>query len=418
MSKKLISVILACLLVLTLFAGCGNNAEKKEDGTQTKDGDKGEQVTIPFAETLPNEARTELLKEMVSEFEEQNPNIKVEFQTIPVDQSKDKLLTMAAGKALPDVFELNDSWLGSLGVGGHLESLEPYIENWENKDGLVDSVLTLGRSLDDTAYWIPYGFYGTAVYYNTEMLEATGMEAPTTTDEFYEVAKAMTNKDEGKYGYAFRGGPYGGTHAIMWMLSHVGSPDFFDENGECVFDTPEGIEGLKKYAALYKDTAPTDSTSWGFRECVTGFTTGVTGLVIQSNEVVQICDEKMGEGKFDTAMLPVGTSGKTYDTSGQAGYAMSAHSKHKEEAWKLLSFLNSPEQNMKFTKATGFTPIYKEAENDPAFSEGPAGVYLEQILSDKVEFAKIPSYLPEWSDFIADYSTSELQKMIMGEQSV
>ena len=403
MFKKGIAIVLMVLLCFSLSA----------------QGQKEPQpVKITFAETNPTEAKTALYEELVAQFEAENPMIDVEFQTIPNTQSKDKLLAMAATGTLPDVFELNDSWLGPLGGGGHLLDLGPYVADWTEKDNLVDAVYDLGSMLNDTLYWMPYGLWGTAVYYNKAMLEATGMDVPVTMDDFLAVAKAMTDPAANKYGYSFRGGVYGGTHAIMWILGYLGQDSYFDAAGNCVFDTPKAIEALTAYKELYQKGSPADSTSWSYQEDVSAFTSAVTGMLIQSNEVVGICNERMGEDAYGTTLLPVGPSGKGYDTSGQTGYAIAANSEEKDAAWKFLSFMNSQQTNMTITKMIGFTPIYASAAQDPVFGEGQIKVYLDQIMSDEISFAKNPSYLPEWSEFIVDYATAELQKMILDMQTV
>lgn len=403
MKRTGIVAVLIVLLSFSLFA----------------QGQKGPQMAkITFAETNPTEAKTALYEELIAEFEAANPTIDVEFQTIPNTQSKDKLLAMAATGTLPDVFELNDSWLGPLGGGGHLLDLQPYVNTWSEKGNVVDAVYDLGSMLNDTLYWMPYGLWGTAVYYNKAMLEAVGEQPPVTMDDFLRVAKAITAAGDNQYGYSFRGGVYGGTHAIMWILGHLGQDSYFDSNGKSVFDTPEAITALTAYKDLYQNGSPADSTSWSYQECVSAFTSGVTGLLIQSNEVVGICNERMGLDAYGTTLLPIGPSGKGYDTSGQTGYAIAANTEHEEAAWKFLSFMNSPETNEKITKMIGFTPIYTSAADDPAFGEGQIKVYLDQILSEEVSFAKNPSYFPQWSEFIVDYATAELQKMILDIQSV
>lgn len=412
--KKKLAIALASLTLLSAFTGCGSKDAPKEDATA----ETGE-ITLTIMETQPTESKTALLNEMIEKFEAENEGINVEIISTPNDQAAEKLFNLAAGGQLPDIIELNDSWLAPLASSGNLEDLGPYVDTWDEKDNIVDAAFKLGKVMNDTLYYIPYGLWGTAVYYNTEMLEQTGLEPPVTTDDFYEVAKAMTELGDGKYGYAMRGGLYGPTHAIMWMLSEAGTPNVIDpETGKCVFDTPEAIRGLEKYAALYQEgyTSP-DSISWAFRECVEAFTTGSAGMVIQSNEVVPICNEEMGEGAFNTTFLPVGSSGKTYDTSGQTGYAMSAKSEHKEEAWKLLSFLLDPEESRDFTVSMGFTPINTKLADDPAFSEGPVKVYMEQITSGKVEFANNPSYLTEWGDIVGATGTEQIQKLLLGEQT-
>ena len=373
-------------------------------------------IALTYLETQPTEEKTKLTKAMLDAFMAANPGVTVELISTPNDQAMEKLMTMAIGGALPDVVELNDSWMAPLASSGNLEPLDSYIAASPLKDDIVENAYSLGRVMDDTLYYLPYGLWGLAVYYNTAMLEATGLEPPVTQDDYYAVAKAMMDASAGKYGYSFRGGIYGVPHAMMWMLSEMGSPAYFDADGKCTLDTPAAIEGLRKYAELYT-VSPPDSTNWAFRECVAGFTTEVTGLLIQSNEVVAICNEEMGEGKFDTTMLPLGSSGKVFDTGGQTGYAMSSKSQNKEAAWALLEFLLDPVNSRDFVVSMGFSPINKSLADDPAFSEGPVKVYMEQVMSDKYAYAQTPSYLPEWGEFVMNFGTTEVQKLFLGMQS-
>lgn len=429
MKRKIATILSVAMLLSTLF-GCGAKetpednpapapAEQTTEETQPTKTDSEGEIVLTMLETQPTEAKTALLNKMLDKFMAENPGVKVELISTPNDQAAEKLFNLAAANQLPDIMEMNDSWLAPLAAAGHIEDMNPYFNEWELKDDIVDAAVNLGTAMGGKMYFMPYGLWGTTVYYNTETLKAAGMEPPTTTEEFYEVAKASTEAVPDTYGYSLRGGLYGPTHAIMWMLSEVGSPYVINpETGKCVFDTPEAIEGLKKYAALYQDGyASPDCISWGFRECVEAFTTGSAAMVIQSNEVVQICNEKMGEGKFDTTMLPVGSSGKTFDTSGQTGYSMSAHSEHKEEAWKLLSFLLDPANCYDFIVSMGFTPINKSLADDPAFSEGPIGSYMEQVLSDKIEFAQMPTYLNEWGEVVGEYGTEQIQMLLLGQQT-
>jgi multiple sugar transport system substrate-binding protein len=421
--KKSIIFIMVCLLLL--LSACGSasknsstgNSDSPTNAPASDDSDK-KQVEITFAETLPSQGRTEVLKGIIDDFQKQNPNIKVNFVSMPVEQSRDKLITQAVAKQLPDVFELNNSWIGPLVVNKGLEDMQPYFDKFPNKDDFSKSAIDLGKSYGNTLYWIPYGTYGLAVYYNKQMFQDAGLQAPKTIQEFYDDAKILTHPEKNQYGYAFRGGIYGFTHTLMWMMSTAGTNSMFDANGKSILDSPKAIEGLKNYAKLFTDqVSPPDSLNWSYKEDVASFTTGNTAMLIQSNEVVGISTEKMGAGKFDTAMLPLGPSGQQYDTSGQTGWAMASTSKNKEAAAKLIQFLMSPEGNLKFVQYGGFTPVLKSLQNDPTFSEGPIKVYKDQINSSNITFANLPTFLPEWSDLIGPFSTSEVQKLLLKKQT-
>ncbi|MFC4306439.1 ABC transporter substrate-binding protein [Cohnella boryungensis] len=410
--------MMACFMAVTLLlSACSANKNGEAGaGGSTASGGK-EKVEITFAESIPSKERTAVLKQLIDDFQAKNPDIKVNFESNPVEQAREKLIAMATAKNLPDVFEVSNSWIGPLAVNNALEDLEPYVDKFANRTDFTDSAMALGKSYGDKLYWIPYGTYGIAVYYNKKMFADAGLQPPATTEDFYNAAKALTNPANNQYGYSFRGGVYGFTHALLWMMGATGVNSLFDENGKSLLDSPQAVEALSKYASLYIDKlVPADSLNWSYKETVEAFTTGVTAMLIQSNEVVAISKEKMGDN-FGTAMLPLGPSGKQFDTSGQNGYAIASTSKHKEAAAKLLEYLMSAEPNLKFTKFSGFTPVLKSIQDDPAFSDGPIKVYKDQMNSSDIEYANLPTYLPEWSEFITQFSTSEVQKLILKQQT-
>ncbi len=411
-TKKLFIVLTAASMFL-LSACSGNKAGEATEGSSNT----GKQVEITFAETVPSQERTVVLKKLIDDFQVKNPNIKVNFQSFPVEQAREKLIALATAKQLPDVFEVSNSWIGPLAVNNAIEDLEPYVDKFANRSDFSDSAIAIGKSYGDKLYWIPYGTYGIAVYYNKGMFEKAGLQPPQTLDDFISAAKALTKPAENQYGYSFRGGVYGFTHALLWIMGTTGVNSLFDANGKSVLDSPEAIQALQQYAGLYLDKlVPPDSLNWSYKETVEAFTTGITGMLIQSNEVVAISKEKMGDN-FGTVMLPLGPSGKQFDTSGQNGYTIASTSKNKEAAAKLLEYLMSSEPNLDFTKFGGFTPVLKSLQNDPAFSDGPIKVYKDQINSADIEFANLPTYLPEWSEFIVQYSTSEVQKLLLKNQT-
>jgi multiple sugar transport system substrate-binding protein len=410
-AKKMLCVLVTLMTVFV--TACSNGSVNSGNQTSAPQ----EKVEITFAETLPSKERTVVLKQIIDDFQAKNPSIKVNFVSFPVEQSREKLISMAATKQLPDVFELNNSWIGPLAVNKGLEDMEPYINKFANRSDFSDSAIALGKSYGNKLYWIPYGTYGIAVYYNKKMFADAGLQPPKTLDDFYNDAKALTKPEKNQFGYSFRGGVYGFTHALLWMMGTTGINNLYDDKGKSVLDRPEAIQALEKYASLYTDKlVPADSLNWSYKETVEAFTTGVTAMLIQSNEVVAISKEKLGDN-FDTATLPLGPSGKQFDTSGQAGYAMAATSKHKEAAAKLLEYLMSQEPNLKFTEFGGYTPVLKSLQNDPAFSDGPIKVYKEQMNSANISFANLPTYLPEWSEFIGPFSTAEVQKLLLKQQS-
>ena len=118
-----------------------------------------------------------------------------------------------------------------------LESLEPYIKNWDGAKTLNDRAIEFARSADNTAYMLPYGFYLRAMFYNKKLFEQAGVtEVPKTLEEFRAAAEKVSALP-GKYGYCMRGGPGGLNGWVMFGATQAGSNDFFAKDGSSTFDS-------------------------------------------------------------------------------------------------------------------------------------------------------------------------------------
>ena len=51
-------------------------------------------------------------------------------------------------------------------------------------------------TVDGATYGIPYYSHAQVMWYRTDLLEQAGLEVPTTWDELYDAAVALTNPDE------------------------------------------------------------------------------------------------------------------------------------------------------------------------------------------------------------------------------
>lgn len=376
-------------------------------------------TTLRFMEVLASNIRSEWMEEKIAVFEAENPNIKIEREVVPWEQAHDRLVIMTAAGELPDVLETSDNWMAEFAAAGAYENLEPYFAAWEHKDDVAELAIDLGRMYEDTLYSIPYGLYIVAMMYRTDWLAEAGIEVPKTITEYYDAIAAVTNTEEGRYGYAFRGGAGCWGVLSMLLLGETATGDYFEADGvTCTLRRPEAARALQNFGDLYfNGCVPKDSLNWGYAETVDAFTSGVAAFLIQDTEVIDVALEKLGEEKFTTAMAPAGSDGNTYLIGGQAGLSISAFSGHKDEAWAFVSYMLQPAVNAEWGKTSWLIPSNKESLENPAFAEGLMAPVGEALLSDNVLLYSHPSYLPEWGEFYSNVSVEELQGFLLGEQT-
>ncbi|NWQ39234.1 extracellular solute-binding protein [Bacillus sp. EB106-08-02-XG196] len=132
--KKWLSILLASVLVLALFAGCSNN-----ENTNASDDKKGDSNKVEGKLTIWTFFGQ--VEDMAKEFEKKYPDAEVEVKIFPGDQYQTKLLNvLQSGKGVPDIFDLERAYidkfinskyaanLSDMGAEDLVKDYVPYVE--------------------------------------------------------------------------------------------------------------------------------------------------------------------------------------------------------------------------------------------------------------------------------------------------
>lgn len=416
-NRKKVSALLLCgALSAGLLAGCGST---KDSSSENADGGK---VTLRMIESLTSPKRTQLIQASISKFEAANPNIKVDLISPPFDQADNKIRTMLGAKENIDVLEVRDLTVAEFVNNGFVEPLNAYADKWSDYSTVSEISKSLG-SIGDKLYFIPNGLYERQLFYRADWFKEQGLTPPKTWDELFETAKKLTDPSKNRYGFSFRGGAgsNGTTDAMVLAFNgdNVNLEDsMFTKDGKTVFSTPEAKAAIELYQKLYKEASPPDSVNWGFQEQVQAFTSGVTGMLLQDPDVIQSLQEKMAEGTWATAPLQAGPTGKALLAAGGAGWGIAANSTHKEAAWKLISFLSSPEENTEFSKAYGLIPIHTSAAEDDFFKSGPYKTLLDMTQAPDTFLNFKPPFAYPGTGQWGQVEMESGQALLLGQASV
>jgi len=319
---------------------------------------------------------------------------------------------------IPDVVEMPDRWLSLYANNGQLEDLAPYMADWPEAADLTPRAVEFGSYVDDTPYMIPYGFYLRAMFYNKKLFEQAGLDGPAATlDDFMAASKAISQL-EGKTGYCLRGGPGGTNGYIMMMANMMGNDDYFDTEGNSTLNSPEAIAGLQFLVDMYQNGyVPKDSVNWGFNEIVAGFYSGTCAMLDQDPDALIAIAERMPAEDFAVAPMPLGPHNKAFPTIGYAGWSMFAAAEDKDAAWKLIAHLSSPASNLEWAKFVGVIPIYKGAEQDPAFQGEQFAGWFTELNDERWQPTAMPTYLEEFGYFADVMVVQSGQEALLGERS-
>lgn len=160
--------------VLPLFS-------KKESGT----------VTLVYWGLWENENS---IKSVISDFEKQNPHIKITYEKQDIRQYRDRLTTRIQNGTGPDIFRFHNTWFPMFS-----NSLAPISSDVIKKGEFEKNyypVIQQDIVKNGAIYGIPLGIDVLALYINKDIFSAAGLDIPTTWDAFASVSRKLTVKDE------------------------------------------------------------------------------------------------------------------------------------------------------------------------------------------------------------------------------
>lgn len=341
MKNKSFYIAMSCMLALgMLFSACATASESTEAADTAAETTSTEPVTIKVMSFFAYD-NPEVEQAVVAAFEAANPDIKVDFESIPFSDIFTKYKTLIAGNEAPDVMAMN--YDGSYTFAS-LGALEP-LEEWITSTGLDTNIYyqsTLDMfKVDGVQYAMPATFSDVVLFYNKDIFDAAGMEYPTrdwTWDDLKTAAIALTQDTDGdgkidQWGYSLPWWPV--------MLEMYNAKIWSEDGTTCTLNSAEGIKAIQTMVdARYVDKfAPTadqlaEQGDWDM------FIAGRLAMWPTGPWAVQPFNDAV-TFTYDIAHMPAGDKQATHVYANS--YAMSATSEQKEAAWRFIEFATGPE---------------------------------------------------------------------------
>ena len=406
--KRLIGAATAATLV-AFVAACGSS-----DSGDASSG--GGPVTLEFAQWWGAELPAGDFDKIIADFTAQNPTIKVKLLSAPYASTKQQLVTGAASKTLPDVVGLDGAWVSDFAKQGAIADLSQLMTDANyDQSQLASQVQIKGKT-----YMIPVVNFVYPLFVNKDLLTKAGVaKAPATRTEFLDAAKKISAIGGNVKGWALpldTAVPNGIQNDVMsWLWASGGS---MLADGKPALTTP-AVKSTVEYVKSLNDAGVIAPGSLTMKEQdkVEKFTNGQVGMMIDSLAHINLIKKDQPKLKFEVAAVPAedGYTGKRGLPYASWGIGVSNSTKHKAEAFKLVSYLMSQETNAKLsTIANGF-PGNKNAKpdfstSDPLFKTA-FDIYQQGTPAN--EFVG----LPKSEDLMRSFD-EQLQLVLTGKSSV
>ncbi len=189
--KKLLSMLLALVMITALFSACAKEEEPEPEVKATVEDGSDPQIkkTIKILSMWAEDNDNGILINSIANRykEEVNPNFDFEYELVSADNLQMKIATLAASNDLPDIFVYESGTpLKELVEAGKVLNVGQALKDLDAYSYLNPSAVSLLESLAETdgLYDLPLGLNIEGFWYNKALFEDAGVEAPTTWDEF------------------------------------------------------------------------------------------------------------------------------------------------------------------------------------------------------------------------------------------
>ncbi len=293
---------------------------------------------------------------IVSEFNQQNPNIKVEIDYVAYDALHDKIITgMAATSPAYDVFLVDDIWYAEFADKGYILEITDKLTQ-EMKDEVFDAAWEIS-TVSGKAYGMPWLLDQKYFFYNEELLKQAGFEAPPTTwEELLEQSKAIKEQGIVEYPIVWSWGQYEAAICDWVTLLYGNGGKLVDESGKPMFNDATGVETLEWMVKTIDDgfTNPA-SISYVEEDVRNVFSSGKAVFALNWNYMYDLAnnqpDQSQVTGKVKIALMPVFSDGSVESSTidGSMGISVAATSPNSDAAWEYVKYLTSKDVQNRYS---------------------------------------------------------------------
>lgn len=376
-------------------------------------GDEGGPVTLRYG--IWDENQRPALEEIVSAFEQENPDIDVKIEvTSPTDQYWTKLQTSATGGSAPDVFWMNGPNFQLYASEGVIKPLADLAGEGDVDTSAYPEALVDLYTYDDELYALPKDFDTIGLWYNKELFDEAGVDYPDETwtwDDVEGAAAKLTDPESRTWGIA---APAWSQENYFNTIFQAGGEVISEDGTALGFDDPATQEGLQFWVDLIEqgsspgvqqmtDTAPGDL-----------FKSGKVAMIYAGSwEPVGFVEDKGFAEKIDVAVLPEGPGGRATVIHG-LGNTVFEGTEHPEEAWELVKYLGSQEAAEVFAATGTVIPAYNGTQQAwvDAYPQFNVQAYIDQL--DDARPYPVSVNTSAWAEVMDEH----LVKAWSGETSV
>lgn len=328
--------------------------------------------TIPFGKksvdnevvfwTLQMNDFAPYMNKVISEFEAQNPDIKIKWIDVPFSEGEKRTLASVLSDNPPDLINLNPDFTALLAQRGALYQIDEQYTKQYNQS-IINSLKTNGK-----LYSLPWYATSAVTIYNKDLLAKSGAKMPATYKDLAQIAPQIKQKT-GAY-VLLPNITENDTMARILNKYGVTSNNINSQKSQEVFEL---------FKNLYeKNLIPKESITQTHREALEKYMAEKIVFFQAGANFLTMIKENAPSTYANTDVAPqiVGELGQN-DFS-LMNFVIPTRAKHKNEALKFALFLTNSENQLAMAKLTNILAVNEETLQNEFYTK-----YDEKDLMSK-----------------------------------
>lgn len=365
--------------------------------------------------------RSELMKEIITNFEKDNQGTTVKVNIIQWTEISPQLLRASKAGNVPDVVMLYSPYMASHVKAGTLTPLDSMIASWSQQRRDDTIILPIAKDKANQTYALPWELRVYGLLYRLDLLKPLGLEPPKNLDDMAKIAASLQKPSMQGLGLSLH--PATSTAPIEFVMPQMiaqgakiikedGSASFTGTGSERVLQYIHDL--IHKHKVLSVDTAlmPSDDVQ----------NIGIGGQVAMmmngSHRLSTVQERSQGGAQWSFMAFPSLDNSKPVPASLQGWtLAIPKKAKNPQHAWKLIEHWTSRSVQKEQAVRAGYLPTVKSVGSDPSFA---SGLNLQFRLPEVIEYvSRNPLNLdwPENSDALNDALGRMAQQVATGKMS-
>ena len=419
MKKKLLALLLAMTMVMALAAcgskggnaggNTGGDAQNNTGDTGGSDAPSGDKIDISVIASQYGQNTTKWWADFADAFNAEHDDINLTVEVVSWNDIYTVVNTRLSNNSAPDI--LNIDVFADYQADDLLLPAKDYVSD-ETYAKLYPAFLEQSN-IDGTIWAIPDLASARAMYYNVDILEAAGVEVPTTWDELKAACEAIKAYDSSIYPWGIDMTTDEGQAAFAYYIWNNGG-DFTDADGNWTLNSDANVEAIEYAIDLVNsgltNSDPANETRYTLQDL---FGAGKLAMMIGPNSIPTYIAE--GGSTVNYAFAPIPTNGGNPSVSaGVMDRFMcfdNGHSPEKLEAIKtFFDYFYEDTRYSDWVLMEGFLPATSAGGEIVAKADESMAPWVDIVGSCKF----YPTAKAEWADVKQGVINVEQQALLGG----